>query len=436
MCGGFSGFGSGWVALYIWRLDWLAGVDVVRFGDGKRGYTPSWWKTKIVFHSPNMMELISTPSADKVLCTVLQPPPKASLPFQSTASRRHRTGVETQPFSVAPSKVVNASIWLSQLHRPTAHLSTFIESKRLSIYKYTRTSMRREISTPNATKQSNHSSTRSHPTLPSGQHPQSYNIALPSSLVSATPTSRREIARLRREIPPLRQRRNSTQQKLQLSIRRTRRILRHHMPTKPNLHKRQTTLSMRSAKDARASQRRRAQLAMIRDEEVVPGGVAEALRVVPGHILNHKQSPIGEEDVVEEAVGDDDVVSAFDDGGEDGEARGRGGIGGVDEDVCGGAFLPVGVGRGVDGALHVAAVEVDACAGGQVVEGAGEAEHVPEEGAGGGDLVDVDCAFWLAVGKARGLCLRRLTAGVDEDGGVVDVGPEVAAGEGGVGRVG
>ena len=64
--------------------------------------------------------------------------------------------------------------------------------------------------------------------------------------------------------------------------------------------------------------------------------------------------------------------------------------------------------------MDVAAVEIDGGAGGEVVEGAGEAEDVPEEGAGCGDLVDVE-------------------ARVYEGDGVEDVVEEVAAGGGGVG---
>lgn len=64
--------------------------------------------------------------------------------------------------------------------------------------------------------------------------------------------------------------------------------------------------------------------------------------------------------------------------------------------------------------MDVGAVEVDSGAGGDVVEGAGEAEDVPEEGAGGGDLVDIEARVY------------------EGDGGE-DVVEEVAAGGGGVG---
>lgn len=107
----------------------------------------------------------------------------------------------------------------------------------------------------------------------------------------------------------------------------------------------------------------------------------------------------------------DRLIQPFNHGGQDREARGRGII--FFEDARG-TFGPGAQGR-VDGGLDVGAVEVDFRAGGEVVEGAGEAEDVPEEGAGGGDLIDVEA--WVYEG----------------DGGE-DVVEEVAAGGGGVGR--
>ena len=64
--------------------------------------------------------------------------------------------------------------------------------------------------------------------------------------------------------------------------------------------------------------------------------------------------------------------------------------------------------------MDVCAVEVDGGAGGEVVEGAGKSEHVPKEGAGCGDLVDVEARVY------------------EGDGGE-DVVEEVAVGGGGVG---
>jgi len=217
-----------------------------------------------------------------------------------------------------------------------------------------------------------------------------------TSLLLPPPPSRHAIPHLRRETPPLRQALNPTQQELQLAIGRARRILRHHVATQTNLDKGQPPLRMGGAENAGAGQRGRTRFGVIGDEELVRRRGPETLGAVPRHVLDHEESAVGDEDVVEEAVADDDVVGAGDDGGEDGEAGGRGGVGAVDEDVGRGAFGPVGVGWGVDGGLHVAAVEVDGRAGREVVEGSREAEDVPEEGAGGGDLVDVDwVSCWL-----------------------------------------
>jgi len=134
------------------------------------------------------------------------------------------------------------------------------------------------------------------------------------------------------------------------------------VPTQIHRHERQPPLRMRRPKHARASQRAKTGLAMIRHEELVRRPRLEALRAVPGHVLDHEEGAVGDEDVVEHAVGDDGAVEALDDGGEDGEAAGGGGVCAVDEDGGGGAFLPVCEGWGVDRGLDVAAVEVDGCA--------------------------------------------------------------------------
>lgn len=133
------------------------------------------------------------------------------------------------------------------------------------------------------------------------------------------------------------------------------------MPTQIHRHERQPPLRMRRPHNPRPRQAFKTRLTMIRHEELVGRPCLEALHAAPGHVLDHEQGAVGDEDVVEEAVGDDRAVEALDDGGEDGEAGGGGVIGAVDEDRRGGAFLPV-CGGGVDCGLDVAAVEVDGCA--------------------------------------------------------------------------
>lgn len=133
----------------------------------------------------------------------------------------------------------------------------------------------------------------------------------------------------------------------------------------------------------------------------------EPLLAVPGHVLDHEQRAVDEEDVVEHTVRDDGFVGALDDAREDGEAAGFGGVGAVDEDVDVAAFDPF-CGGGVDGLLDVRAAEVDGCAGGEVVLRAGEAENVPELGTG--------CRYLVVV-----------EAGVDLERCAGDLAPQVAA---------
>jgi len=66
----------------------------------------------------------------------------------------------------------------------------------------------------------------------------------------------------------------------------------------------------------------------------------------------------------------------------------------VGEDARARALLPSGVRGGVDSVAHVRAVEVDFRAVGEVVEGRGESEHVPECWAGCGDFVDVEAGVY------------------------------------------
>ena len=58
-----------------------------------------------------------------------------------------------------------------------------------------------------------------------------------------------------------------------------------------------------------------------------------------------------------------------------------------------GAFLPRPNG-GIDGFLHVGAVEVDCSSSGGVFEGTRKAENVPEQRAGCGDLIYVEAGIY------------------------------------------
>ena len=127
-------------------------------------------------------------------------------------------------------------------------------------------------------------------------------------------------------------------------------------------------------------------------------------------------------------MAEDGVVCALDDAWEDGEAGPeavsgfvgvtRGGV--VDVFVC--ALGPGVVCGGVDGFFHGGAVEVYGCVGRRVGEGTGEAEHVPEERAGGGYLVDVPALRGRVVSRLVFFGGRGETAyGVHGHGGVYDV---------------
>ena len=139
------------------------------------------------------------------------------------------------------------------------------------------------------------------------------------------------------------------------------------MPTQTNLHPRQPPLRMRGAKHPAPSQRTKAGLRMIRHEEFLARSALEPLRSTPGHILDRKQSAIRHDDIIQDAIRNDRLIEALNHAWQDGEGGRLAIIRAIDEDVLGGTFLPYLLGR-VDRGLHVAAVEVDACAFGEVVE--------------------------------------------------------------------
>lgn len=166
------------------------------------------------------------------------------------------------------------------------------------------------------------------------------------------------------------------------------------MPRQCCSHPRKAALRVRRTHHARGSKGAQIFLAMIRDEELGRRLRLKPQGAVPRHVLDHEEGAIGDEDHIEETVTNDDVVGAFDDAREDGDARWRRGVR-VQDAV--GAFLPF-LDRGVDRLLDVGAVEVDLGAVGQVVEGARETENVPEQRAGSGDLVDVKTRVHFSCG--------------------------------------
>lgn len=180
--------------------------------------------------------------------------------------------------------------------------------------------------------------------------------------------------------------------------RSSRRVLRDHVTREIDPDVGQASLRVRGAKDACPSDGREGLVGVVGDVERFGGTSLEAGEVVPGHVLDAKEGSVGDEDHVEGAVADDDVVGLLDDVGQGVEGGGFGGVAAVDEDLDGRAGCPGYVLWGVDGLLDVRAIKVDACAFGEVVETAGEAELVPEDRTSSGDLVDVEAGVQLEDG--------------------------------------
>ena len=143
----------------------------------------------------------------------------------------------------------------------------------------------------------------------------------------------RIIAMLRRKISHLGQAANPAQQELQLPVRRTGYILWYLVAGEIDCYPCESALRVCYAHDAAASHKTdggcgdRLVFGLVDDE--ADGGVVgheegggglfgEALLAVPGHIVEGHECAVGEEEEVEEARADDDVVGALDDGGEGG----------------------------------------------------------------------------------------------------------------------
>ncbi len=90
------------------------------------------------------------------------------------------------------------------------------------------------------------------------------------------------------------------------------------MPTQTDLHKCQTPLRPGSPKYPRTSKRAGILLGVVWYEKFIGGFGGETLSAVPGHVLDHEEGAVDDEDVVEGAVADDCFVEAFDYAGENG----------------------------------------------------------------------------------------------------------------------
>lgn len=161
------------------------------------------------------------------------------------------------------------------------------------------------------------------------------------------------------------------------------------MPTQIHRHPCESPLRMRRPKHPRSTERTKAAFRMIGHEEFIAGLCLETLLPAPRHVLNHHQSTISNEDIIQHAMPDNSAIQTLNNRGQHTKARRRGIIRVVNKHIRAGTFRPF-YGWGIDSSLHVRAIEVDRGAVGEIVEGAGEAEDVPEERAGGRYLVDVE----------------------------------------------
>jgi len=125
-----------------------------------------------------------------------------------------------------------------------------------------------------------------------------------------------------------------------------------------------------------------------------------------GRRLTHHQCAVGEEDVVEGAVGDESTLVLLNHAGENRQTGRERSVAAEDTTAT---FLPVDA-RSVDDILHVGASEVQCPPVGHEVEGAGESERVEECRASCGNLVDIE-------------------AGVDEASSTLNDGVDVTAGD-------
>jgi hypothetical protein len=187
-------------------------------------------------------------------------------------------------------------------------------------------------------------------------------------------TNPREVARLRSEVSHHRQIVNSTQQELQLSVRRTRCILRDFVTGKIDSSPCQSSLSVpvtlepgASSIDLRRSVRNScvgnlenvAKTLVVRHVEVLGLGWRglESLETVPGHVLDGDEGAVGEEEEVEETVANDGVVGTFDNGWERSES-GWEGLVTLGEEVFTTAANEVVGRRSVNHFLDIRSVEV------------------------------------------------------------------------------
>lgn len=145
---------------------------------------------------------------------------------------------------------------------------------------------------------------------------------------------------------------------------------------------------------------------MVRDIKFLARPFTESLFTAPSHVLDCHESSISEKDPVQLAMYNNGTINAFDDTRERMEGR-------IRRRICVqnavGALGPF-FNRGIDGLLHVCAVEVDEGALGYVFEGAWEAEHIPQHWTRSGNGVDIET--WVCEEDRIGDIIPQCALGV------------------------
>lgn len=154
---------------------------------------------------------------------------------------------------------------------------------------------------------------------------------------------------------------HAAEQDLEVPKRRGGLELRDHVAGHLDADVRQAPLLVRDAHHARPGPGVDADVVVVGDEKGAGGPLLEPELPTPRHVLDREQRAVGDQDHVEGAVADDDVLRPVDDPRDHRQSRALGRVGAVDEHVAVRAGQPARAGRGVESLLHVCAVKVEGC---------------------------------------------------------------------------
>lgn len=149
----------------------------------------------------------------------------------------------------------------------------------------------------------------------------------------------------------------------------------------------QTALAVSSAEHTSTSQSRKRSILVVRDIERLDGRSLETKLTAESHVLDGQQRAVGDENHVQSAVADDDILGLVDDMGQNlvgGSVR----VVILNKHIAA-TFAPISVKGGVDGLLDVRSVEVDLATLGEIVEAARESENIIQQRASRCDLVNI-----------------------------------------------